>query len=188
VDVVAAYETVAVFLDPEQGRYDDVWERLRSVDVADQKPRRPRAVVVPALYDGEDLPEAASRLGLEPGQVIEEHASRVYRVVAIGFRPGFPYLEELAEPLRGLPRRDRPRAAVPAGSVAIVGRQTAIYPERSPGGWHLIARTPIRLVDLKAGWFALRVGDHVRFRPIDRGEFDALARKGDTVARDGPEC
>jgi KipI family sensor histidine kinase inhibitor len=187
VDVIAAYETVAVLLDPDQGGIDDVWRRLRNVEIDDLVPHAPRSVSVPAFYDGPDLPEVASRLGLDVATVIAEHSSRVYEVKAIGFRPGFPYLEALAQPLRGLPRRDHPRTEVPAGSVAIVGKQTAIYPERSPGGWHLIARTPISLVDLQTGWFAFRVGDFVRFHPVDREEFEVLRRKGGADACDGSE-
>jgi KipI family sensor histidine kinase inhibitor len=184
VDVIAAYEIVAVVLDPDQGGIDDAWQRLRNVEIDELVPHAPRTVIVPAVYDGPDLLEVASRLGLGVPTVIAEHSSHVYQVKAIGFRPGFPYLEELARPLRGLPRRDQPRAEVPAGSVAIVGKQSAIYPERSPGGWHLIARTPISLVNLQTGWFAFRVGDFVRFRPVDREEFEGLRRKGDTDARD----
>lgn len=174
VDVVAAYETVAVFVDPAMTPIEDLVDQLRAMEVPESSSRPGRTVDVPACYDGEDLPEVATRLGLTIGQVVREHTSRPYRVRAIGFRPGFPYLEELAEPLRGLHRRDRPRTVVPEGSVAIVGRQTAIYPERSPGGWHLIGQTPLNLVDLKAGWFAFHVGDLVRFRPIDREEFERI--------------
>jgi KipI family sensor histidine kinase inhibitor len=188
VDVVPAYETVAILVDPEQGGLDDACQRLRSIEIEELVSRTPRTVIVPAAYDGPDLVEVASRLGLSVPTVIAEHSSREYQVNAIGFRPGFPYLEALAPPLRGLPRRDQPRTDVPAGSVAIVGRQTAIYPERSPGGWHLIAQTPISLVNLQAGWFAFRVGDLVRFRPIDREEFEALRRKGAADARDRSEC
>jgi KipI family sensor histidine kinase inhibitor len=188
VDIVTAYEMVAVFLDPDKTSIDNSVERLRAIDAVESESLTARIVVVPAFYDGIDLPDVAVRLGLDVPSVIDAHSSRTYRVVAIGFRPGFPYMEELSDPLCGLPRRTKPRTAVPAGSVAIVGRQTAIYPESSPGGWHLIARTPIPLVDLRAGWFAFRVGDLVRFHPIGRNEFDAIHGKGRADASDGSEC
>jgi KipI family sensor histidine kinase inhibitor len=187
VDVVAAYETVAVHVDPVITPFEEIVARLRAIEVPEFRSRSGRTVDVPTCYDGEDLPEVAIQLGLTVGQVVREHSGALYRVMAIGFRPGFPYLEELSEPLRGLHRRDRPRAVVPEGSVAIVGRQTAIYPERSPGGWHLIGQTPRNLVDLKAGWFAFRVGDLVRFRPIDREEFGRILGRERRDAFHGPE-
>ncbi len=116
---------------------------------------------------GPDLFEVADRLGLTPMQVIELHASMCYTVYILGFMPGFAYLGDLPEALR-LPRRDTPRPRVPAGSVAIAGRHTAVYPAATPGGWHLIGRTDTRLWDLDRDPPAiLRPGDQVRFEPVD---------------------
>ena len=95
-------------------------------------------------------------------------------MAAVGFLPGFPYAVELPEPLAGLPRREPPRTRVPAGSVAIAGRQTGIYPVDSPGGWHLIGRTPLRIADPSREHFPIRAGDRLRFVPIDDGRFAAL--------------
>ena len=94
---------------------------------------------------------------------------------AVGFLPGFPYAGYLPDELRGLARRQEPRLAVPPGSVAIVGRQTGVYPIASPGGWRLIGRTPLRIADPEAGRFPIRAGDRIRFRPIERDEFEARA-------------
>ncbi len=125
-------------------------------------------VEIAVRYGGEggpDLEEIAERTGLTGYQVVEAHASVTYRVHLLGFVPGFAYLGELPEELR-LPRRDEPRTRVPAGSVAIAGRQTCVYPAETPGGWHLIGRTDVRL------WLARRdppallaPGDRVRFVP-----------------------
>jgi allophanate hydrolase subunit 1 len=79
--------------------------------------------------------------------------------------------------LSGLPRRESPRERVPVGSVAIAGRQTGVYPESSPGGWHLLGRTPSRIVDLEEGYFPIRAGDRIRFEPIGPAEFEA--RRGE---------
>ena len=84
----------------------------------------------------------AERCGLTAEQVVEVHTSVVYRAYMLGFAPGFAYLGELPAALE-LPRLDTPRRRVPAGSVAIAGRQTAVYPQATPGGWHLIGRTDI---------------------------------------------
>ena len=113
--------------------------------------------------DGPDLPEVASRTGLSEADVVRLHAGVDYRVFVLGFVPGFPYLGVLPAPL-DLPRRATPRVRVPAGSVAIAGRQAGIYPFASPGGWHLIGRTEARLWDPRRDPPALLApGDRVRF-------------------------
>jgi KipI family sensor histidine kinase inhibitor len=178
-DVVLAYSTAAVYADPEAVDPATVEIQLRAI-TPDRHPDRPgRLVKVPVLYDGEDLPEAAARLGMAPEALVARHAQRDYHVFAIGFLPGFPYAGYLAPELAGLPRRDSPRARVAAGSVAIVGRQTGIYPRESPGGWHLIGRTPVVLADLERGHFPIQAGDLLRFVPITADEF--RARLGESL-------
>ncbi|MHB9797936.1 5-oxoprolinase subunit PxpB [Pseudomonas sp. MT3] len=124
-------------------------------------------------YAGEDLAEVGRLCGLTSTQVISLHAGRDYRVGAIGFSPGFAYLGELDERL-ALPRRATPRTHVPAGSLAIAERQTAVYPQASPGGWHLLGRTAQRLFDpWREPPCPLAVGDRVRFVPIDEAAYHA---------------
>ncbi|MFV3307285.1 5-oxoprolinase subunit PxpB [Pseudomonas sp. NY15181] len=124
-------------------------------------------------YAGEDFDDVARLCGLKPAQVIELHAGRDYRVGAIGFAPGFAYLGELDERL-ALPRRATPRTRVPAGSLAIAERQTAVYPQASPGGWHLLGCTAQRLFDpRREPPCPLVVGDRVRFVPIDEATYRA---------------
>ncbi|MBO3275102.1 5-oxoprolinase subunit PxpB [Pseudomonas schmalbachii] len=128
---------------------------------------------IPVWYAGDDLPEVARACGLSVAQVIELHTGREYRVGAIGFAPGFAYLGELDERL-ALPRRSTPRTQVPAGSLAIAERQTAIYPQASPGGWHLLGRTAASLFDPQAEPpCPLMLGDRVRFLPIDEAAYRA---------------
>ncbi len=115
--------------------------------------------------DGPDLAEVAARTGLSEDHVVALHAGVEYRVLVLGFVPGFPYLGVVPAPL-DLPRRATPRVRVPAGSVAIAGRQTGIYPFATPGGWHLIGRTEALLWDLQREPPALLApGDRVRFVP-----------------------
>jgi len=123
-------------------------------------------IEVPVVYDGPDLPDVAESLGLTVEQVIALHTSVVYRVFAVGFLPGFPYAGYLPEAMSGLPRRKSPRARVAAGSVAIAGRQTGIYPCESPGGWHILGHTPDVVCDLERGFFRFRPADRIRFVPI----------------------
>ena len=115
--------------------------------------------------DGPDLADVAARTGLSEREVIRLHASVEYRVLVLGFVPGFPYLGLLPAALE-LPRRATPRVRVPAGSVAIAGRQCGIYPFATAGGWHLIGRTELSLWDAAADPpAALAPGDRVRFVP-----------------------
>jgi len=172
-DVVLAYRTVAVFADPEKVDLVELEARLRKIAATEDTRRHGKRLVIPVLYDGPDLLDVATRLALKPADVIELHCQVEYHVFAIGFLPGFPYAGYLPRPLAGLARRDSPRLRVPAGSVAIAGRQTAIYPSESPGGWHILGTTPIRIVDLAAGYFPIRAGDQIRFEPIPVSEFEA---------------
>jgi len=134
---------------------------------------------IPACHDDEfapDLAEVAATAGLTPDEAIVLHGAERYHVYMIGFLPGFAYLGDVPEALQ-LPRRDNPRVSVPAGSVAIAAGMTAVYPNESPGGWHLIGRTPVPLFDLCAEPPALlRPGDAVVFEPIPKAEFERIAR------------
>lgn len=125
-----------------------------------------RTVRIPVRYGGEtgpDLAEAAAALGLTPDELVALHCAGPYRVMMVGFAPGYPYIGPLPQALH-LPRRATPRAAVPAGSVAIAAGLTGIYPARLPGGWHLIGRTELRLFDPAADPPSLlAAGDLVKF-------------------------
>jgi KipI family sensor histidine kinase inhibitor len=150
-----------------------------------EDPREPISVVeIPVLYggnEGPDLGDVAARAGLREEEVVELHTAGDYLVFMIGFMPGFPYLGGLA-PAIATPRLATPRTVVPAGSVGIAGAQTGIYPAESPGGWRLIGRTPVRLFDARLDPPALlQAGDHLRFVPVSRAEYDGIARD---VARD----
>ena len=135
----------------------DIWRSL------DPDTTGARTVEISVTYDGEDLAEVARRTRLDVGEVIARHSGRDYRVWLLGFAPGFPYLGVLDETLQ-LPRRETPRARIAAGSVAIAGRQTGIYPSESAGGWHILGRTSAKLFDPQADEaFLLRPGDAVRF-------------------------
>ena len=128
-----------------------------------------RLVEVPVRYggaDGPDLEDVARLHGLRPSDVVELHASVEYEAFFLGFAPGFAYLGPLPASLV-TPRLDVPRPRVPAGSVAIAGAQSAIYPTDTPGGWRLIGRTDLRPWDVTRDPPALILpGDRVRFVPV----------------------
>ncbi len=179
-DLVPAFNTLAIILDsayfdreaPASDPLDLVrhWieQALRSEAVSTSVPEQ-ICVEIPVWYDHPDtpdLPYLSDLLRLSPDEIIHLHAAVTYRVFMLGFLPGFPYLGLLDERLAS-PRLARPRMRVPAGSIAIAGRQTGIYPLESPGGWNLVGKTSVRLYD-PAGLrpTLLRPGDTVRFIPV----------------------
>ncbi len=142
--------------------------------------RRPRLREIPVVYGGEmgpDLPVVAELTGLSEEAVVRLHSETVYTVYMVGFLPGFPYLG-LLPPALETPRLREPRLVVPAGSVAIAGRQTGIYPMESPGGWRILGRTPLRLFDPSREPPAyVAPGDRVRFVPVAAADFARLAEE-----------
>jgi KipI family sensor histidine kinase inhibitor len=130
----------------------------------------PRTVEIPVCYDGTDLADVARHAGLAESEVIARHTGAEYTVAMLGFAPGFPYLLGL-DPAIATPRRATPRTRVPAGSVAIGGAQTAVYPSELPGGWNLIGRTPLALFDVaRSPPNLVAPGDRVRFRAVARDD------------------
>jgi KipI family sensor histidine kinase inhibitor len=161
---VAAHGTVTVLFDPDQITLDALTAAIRRL-----ASRRPpvdepgRLHRIPVVYDGPDLEEVAARLGIAARDVIAIHGRPIYRVFLVGFVPGWAYMGPLADELV-LPRRAAPRTSVPAGSVAIAGQETGVYPLTSPGGWHLIGRTSVRLFLPDSDPPSLfRTGDRVKF-------------------------
>ena len=158
-DVVPSFDTVAVHFHDTDGI--EIREWIGAAAVADRLPEG-REIEVPVIYDGADLEQVAALTEMSVAAVVAMHSGAVYTVAAVGFAPGFPYLS-------GLPLRLHvPRLSVPAGSVAMAGGQAGIYPCASPGGWHLLGRTGLRLFDPRQVPPALlRCGDRVRFVTVD---------------------
>jgi len=171
-EVVASYASLTLFYDPFVITFADLLVNVkRLVDLSRPEPAitdlvEPRTVHIPVRYDGADLAGVAERTGLTTSEVVALHSGREYHVYVIGFVPGFAYLGEL-HPSLVLPRRSEPRRRVPTGSVAIAEAQTGVYPFSTPGGWHLIGRTEVKMFDPASPDPALlRVGDRVVFDPV----------------------
>jgi KipI family sensor histidine kinase inhibitor len=178
VELVPSYRSLMVVYDPLRIGFDQLREEiLRLHQTADTSlVPEPKTLSIPVVYGGEhgpDLEWVAGFHKISPEQVVTLHTGTTYRVYMIGFTPGYPYLGELPEAL-ATPRRETPRTVVPQGSVAIAQRQTGIYPVQSPGGWHILGWTPIKLFDASQ-WppTPLEMGDRVRFFPIQREEIHA---------------
>lgn len=187
-DIVPAYAALAVDFDPPAGSGAEVamaWasrtaaiERVLGAPM-DEHVLPPRCIEIPVCYGGAhgmDLETVARHAGLGVDEVVTRHCAPTYRVAMLGFAPGFAYLLGLDARLQ-VPRRDDPRTRVPAGSVAIGGAQTGIYPRELPGGWQLIGRTPrVMFAASRDPPGLLAAGDGVRFIAIDPLEFAALER------------
>jgi inhibitor of KinA len=174
-ELVPTYRSVMVVYDPLAIALPSLQEtviRLHRETNGSPLPE-PKTLEVPVVYGGgfgPDLEWVAAFHHLSPGEVIWHHTQPVYRVYMIGFTPGYPYLGEVPEAI-ATPRRETPRVAVPRGSVAIAQRQTGIYPAQSPGGWHILGWTPLKLFD--AGKWPptpLEIGDRVKFFSIQEEE------------------
>lgn len=165
VEVLAAAETVMVTADsPRAARRMPA--RLLELDLAVRAQAEGKLVVIEAVYDGEDLADVGRITGLGVEGVVAAHTGQVWTVAFGGFAPGFGYMVGENQLLE-VPRRSSPRTAVPAGSVALAGNYSAVYPRQSPGGWQLIGRTAARMWDLAREQPALAApGDRVQFRAV----------------------
>jgi inhibitor of KinA len=176
-ELVPGYRSVMVVCDPLHITFSRLQERLERLlhNSDDSLLPEPRTLEVPVVYGGRFGPDLSWVAGLHhisPEEVILHHTQPLYRVYMIGFTPGFPYLGEVPRAIE-TPRRETPRAAVPRGSVAVAQRQTGIYPVQSPGGWHILGWTPLKLFD--AGKWPptpIEIGDFVKFFSIQEEEID----------------
>jgi inhibitor of KinA len=178
VDLVPSRAALLVVYEPRLTTSAAVREWLAArLEHAAPVARAARELRVPVLYDartGLDLETVAAELGTGVADVVALHTGRTYRVEMLGFKPGFPYMAELDPRLR-VPRLPTPRPRVPAGSVAIAGEQTGIYPVACPGGWRVLGRTPWRIFEPTAAEpFRFRPGDLVRFVAVESDAFEKL--------------
>lgn len=175
---IPAYCSLTIAYRPELIDYQSLCERIQALvnrkDLLQKVVSKNRQVVIPVCYEGEyapDLKWLSQQIGLSTRQIIQLHTGTLFRVFMLGFMPGFPYLGTLPQALEA-PRKTTPRLRVPAGSVAVAGLQTGIYPTASPGGWQIIGRTPRKIFDPEREEpFLLSAGDEVRFEAISPGEF-----------------
>ncbi len=183
LDRIPAYATLMIIYDPDRISFERLQKRIRDLQElpVQTESAAGREVHIPVLYGSpypEDLKHVAMHAGLSEEEVIGIHTAGAYPVYMIGFLPGFPYLGNLDSRIH-TPRRTRPRTAIRAGSVGIGGKQTGIYPLTSPGGWHIIGLTPVRLYDpSRSEPVLLRSGDTVHFHAVSQAEFESIEKSG----------
>ncbi len=183
IDLVPSYASIMVMFNILDSDHHQIRRKLRTLmqDLSDDsentKADSAKLVELPVYYaqeSGPDLGIIAQRANLNVEDVIEIHQAQEYLVYAIGFAPGFAYLGEVDERIAA-PRLSSPRLKVPKGAVAIADRQTAVYPNVSPGGWNIIGLCPLDMFDANASpIMPVQVGDKVKFKAISKIEFIAL--------------
>lgn len=180
-DLVVGYCSLTVYFDPlfVDARWLESAVRAAADEIIDAPDVEGALIDVPVCYGGElgpDLADVALAAGCSEADTVALHTGTTYRVYLVGFVPGFPYMARV-DPRLALPRRSTPRQTVPAGSVAIAAGQTGIYPAETPGGWHLIGRTPLKPYDpAREHPFLFKAGDRVRFYAIDAAAFQQWLR------------
>ncbi len=180
-ETVPTYRSLTVLFDPLVLPRATLQNQLLAMldESAASLDREARCWHLPVCYGeeyGPDLEAVAKARGLTAAEVVARHSGRLYTVYMIGFLPGFPYMGDL-DPLLEMPRRSEPRVRVPVGAVAIAGRQTAIYPWQSPGGWQLLGRCPVPLfAPSRTEPALLAQGDNVQFVPVAADDFRRLEK------------
>lgn len=179
LDVAPTFRSLTVHYDPFLITRAALENAIRGLatDRAEDGSKQQTLWRLPVCYGGPhgpDLQELAADTGLGEPALIDLHVETEVSVHMLGFLPGFAFMGDIAEDLRK-PRRREPRLRVPAGSVAVADRLTAIYPWESPGGWHLIGGCPVPLFDVESSQPTLLApGDKVRFDPVSETEFAQL--------------
>jgi len=189
IEAVPGYSSLTIYYDvlfirnkinPRSTAFEWVYENLkRYISTGHIETGDPEIMIkIPVCYEKEyatDLDFIASQNKISVEEIIHLHSSATYRVYMLGFLPGFTYMGLVDEKISS-PRKQQP-ALVEPGSVGIAGRQTGIYPFRSPGGWQIVGRTPLKLFDReKVNPVLFKSGDHVQFYPITIEEYNFLKK------------
>ena len=183
IECVPAYSSLTIYVDSTcnvQALKEQLQTKLSLLEAnthfnttSDLQPNK--IIEIPVCYDlefGFDLPWLSNYLNLSIQEIISLHSEHIFRVYMIGFIPGFPYMGSLPPALES-PRKQIPSMKIPAGSIAIAGKQTGIYPADVPGGWQVIGRTPLQMFDkLKEPCSLLHAGEMIKFKPITREAFN----------------
>jgi len=179
IDLIPSYASILVVFNLHEIDHHQLANQLQTLLTHFQinNDTQEALIELPVYYateSGPDLPPIAKHANLPIEQIIAIHQQQEYRVYAIGFAPGFAYLGEVDNRI-AMPRLSTPRMKVPKGAVAIADRQTAIYPNNSPGGWNIIGLCPVEMFNAdKTPTMPVQVGDRVTFKAISKDEFFAL--------------
>ena len=178
-DINFVYASLLIIYNPDMISFSELKQKLQLLYEEDNSAMQRHHALweIPVCYDkdfGIDLDFLSNEMRLSVDEIISLHSGTIYTIYGIGFLPGFLYLGRLNKALR-IPRRSTPRLEVPKGAIAIGGNQTGIYPQHTPGGWHILGKTPVSLFNpkIEKPCFATP-GDKIKFRPISRAEFEMI--------------
>jgi inhibitor of KinA len=191
-DIIPAYSSITVVYDymkvyEQQLKKENIqsvssvikkWMEVNLTEHVNDTGANKKEMIIPVCYDktlGLDIESVAQKHNLTIQEVIELHTATTYRVFMNGFLPGFAYMG-IVDPSIQTPRHESPRPVVKAGSVGIAGVQTGIYPSDSPGGWQIIGKTPVPLIDENEN-ILLKPGSFVKFNAISLFEFEKLNKQ-----------
>lgn len=178
--LIAGYDSLLVLFDLQRADVHLVYRTLKNTQPREAGADEHSHYELPVWYgapSANDIAVVSEKTGLSEDEVIATHLRQQYRVFTVGFSPGFAYMGETSESL-SCPRLESPRKKVPAGAVAIADRQTAVYPNESPGGWNLLGLCPLPLFKADGSQpITLRAGDTVNFVQVDEATFRELADK-----------
>ncbi|WKK74161.2 5-oxoprolinase subunit PxpB [Marivirga salinae] len=179
---IPAYCSITVIFDSQKTDFESLKQKIEKLEInSNETYPDARTIEIPVCYEKEyapDLESLSKDINLNPQDIITQHTSVTYDVYMMGFLPGFPYLGELPKALE-CKRKSTPRKQVKAGSVAIAGNQTGIYPTDAPGGWQLIGQTPLKIFNaLDENAFLIKMGDKVKFKSISSETFKTLQQNG----------
>ncbi|MFP7366412.1 allophanate hydrolase subunit 1 [Corynebacterium callunae] len=170
VDTIPAAQTLLVTFDPRQTSLGQLKEQLSGIELAQHSAAQAQVqdiIEIPVIYNGPDLEAVAQHTQLSVAEVKKAHGEMLWTAAFGGFAPGFYYLVPQS-PLWDIPRLESPRTKIPAGSVAVAGEFSAVYPQQSPGGWQLLGSTPFAMWDIdRAQPSLLKSGDSVRFVEVN---------------------
>jgi len=176
--VVPTYDSLLIDFDNVTADHEMIRRQVRlAIDEFDERAtaREPRHLSVPVVYGGAfgpDLRRVADYLGIAEQEVVNLHAGVTYTIRCLGGPVGSPMTDgpAFASPI---PRLDSPRAVVEAGHVSVAGRQATMTPAKAPGGWSLLGRTPLRILDIESDELVpYRPGDRITYFAIDQDEWD----------------
>lgn len=176
---IPAYCSLTLTFDPKRVNFEELKSQIESLELSsNHRNNTTRQLTIPACYElGIDFDELEQELKISREDIIETHSSQTYQVYMLGFLPGFPYLGVLDKSLH-CSRKAIPRTKVPARSIAIAGQQTGIYPSEAPGGWQIIARTPVDIFNISTEFpFLFQTGDSVSFKAISKDEYQEMRSK-----------
>lgn len=186
IEIIPGLQSLAVQFDPAQIFAEEAAQLLRSSikNVDSDVPTSAKTVTIPVCHDEDfapDLAMVAEKIGIAPSDFASWHADQGYRVVLIGFMPGFAYLRSDTA-ITGLKRLKRPRQLIPSGSIGMIETQACIYPFSSPGGWPIIGKTPEHLFNPEQSNPALlAAGDNIKFQSISRREYEQFVPRSSTL-------